>query len=231
MPYAAKAVIQHFYEGTTLQIWITFCLPMKLSSDPLASPVVFDVKPPDAKWIVYLDNIETAITSSEWLDLYTMLLTIETVAAEPDKVAVTYNGPDPDLRTVWNKQWEPWAAIRSYTGWPTTFKIGMILLWSGSIVSIPSGWRLCDGLEGTPDLRDKFVVGAGSTYNPDTTGGATSHIHTSPVHSHEGYLQEGGDIASGANFENTLTIFDTIVTINSTSNLPPYYALCYIMKL
>lgn len=38
---------------------------------------------------------------------------------------------------------------------------GIILLWSGSVVSIPSGWRLCDGTNSTPDLRGKFIIGAG----------------------------------------------------------------------
>ncbi len=42
----------------------------------------------------------------------------------------------------------------------------MIMLWSGAIVDIPAGWALCDGNNGTPDLRDKFIVGAGATFNP-----------------------------------------------------------------
>jgi hypothetical protein len=120
MPYAAKAVIQHEYEDTSLYIWITFCLPMKLSSNPLAEPVIFDVKPPNSKWLIKLDAVETAITSSEWLDLYTMLLTITTIDVSPDKVTVAYDGPDIGLRTAWNKQWEPWAAIESVTGYPFT---------------------------------------------------------------------------------------------------------------
>lgn len=41
-----------------------------------------------------------------------------------------------------------------------TFQSGMIIMWSGSISTIPDGWFLCDGSNGTPDLRDKFVVGA-----------------------------------------------------------------------
>ena len=51
--------------------------------------------------------------------------------------------------------------------------IGGIIMWSGSIVSIPNGWRLCDGTNGTPDLRDKFVVGAGNVYSVNDTGGTT----------------------------------------------------------
>lgn len=57
-------------------------------------------------------------------------------------------------------------------------RIGMIILWYGAIVDIPTGWSLCNGSGGTPDLRDKFVVGAGSTYAVGATGGATTHTHT-----------------------------------------------------
>lgn len=46
---------------------------------------------------------------------------------------------------------------------------GIIVLWGGAIVDIPTGWALCDGFGGRPDLRDKFLIGAGSTYNPDDT--------------------------------------------------------------
>jgi hypothetical protein len=58
----------------------------------------------------------------------------------------------------------------------------MIILWSGSIASIPSGFALCDGTSGTPDLRDRFIVGAGSTYAVDATGGSADA--TLPTHTH-----------------------------------------------
>lgn len=45
----------------------------------------------------------------------------------------------------------------------------MIMIWSGAIVDIPAGWALCDGNNGTPDLRNKIVIGAGDTYNPGDT--------------------------------------------------------------
>jgi len=43
---------------------------------------------------------------------------------------------------------------------------GIICLWHGSVATIPNGWRLCDGTEGTPDLQDKFIIGAGNTFAP-----------------------------------------------------------------
>jgi hypothetical protein len=46
------------------------------------------------------------------------------------------------------------------------YMTGMILIWSGTVATIPDGWHLCDGTEGTPDLRNKFIVGAGDSYDP-----------------------------------------------------------------
>jgi len=53
----------------------------------------------------------------------------------------------------------------------TTVPAGAIIMWSGSIGSIPSGYVICNGSNGTPDLRDSFIVGAGNTYGVGTTGG------------------------------------------------------------
>lgn len=52
--------------------------------------------------------------------------------------------------------------------------IGIIEMWSGAIVDIPIGYKLCDGNNGTPNLVDRFIVGAGSQYNVGDTGGANS---------------------------------------------------------
>lgn len=69
------------------------------------------------------------------------------------------------------------------------FPSGGILMWYGNIASVPSGWFLCNGSNGTPDLRDRFVVGAGSAYSVASTGGTNSVAlsvsemasHTHPV--------------------------------------------------
>jgi len=66
---------------------------------------------------------------------------------------------------------------------------GGIILWSGSIATIPIGWLLCDGTGGTPNLRDRFVVGAGSTYAVGATAGATTATLVAanlPPHAHSG---------------------------------------------
>lgn len=72
------------------------------------------------------------------------------------------------------------------------FAVGQIIMWFGASVSIPAGWKLCNGANGTPDLRDKFIVGAGSAYALSATGGATSgatssngaHTHTTDTPAH-----------------------------------------------
>lgn len=58
---------------------------------------------------------------------------------------------------------------------------GIISMWAGGTHDIPSGWHLCDGTNGTPDLRDRFIVGAGSGYGPGSAGGSTSHTPTITV--------------------------------------------------
>lgn len=55
---------------------------------------------------------------------------------------------------------------------------GLIILWYGSVGSIPSGWALCSGSGGTVDLRGRFVPGAGNTYNPGVTGGSATFLAT-----------------------------------------------------
>lgn len=54
---------------------------------------------------------------------------------------------------------------------------GGIILWSGALTAIPDGWALCDGTQGTPDLRDRFIKGAAAGIAPGLTGGAATHTH------------------------------------------------------
>lgn len=131
---------------------------------------------------------------------------------------------------------------------------GGIIMWYGAIVDVPTGWAICDGTNGTPDLRNRFVVGAGSTYSVGGSGGSAdaivvSHTHTAsvndPGHSHQ-YIRDkdAGSITShqyadsNAGYVNTTTSYTNISVSNSTvgssgtnANLPPYYALAYIMRL
>jgi hypothetical protein len=151
------------------------------------------------------------------------------------------------------------AATKQYVDTSSAAAIpsGFIGMWSGSVASIPTGWLLCDGSNGTPDLRDRFVIGAGSTHTPGATGGnkdaiVVSHTHTAtvtdPGHNHT-YLNDPvpaqhptGTGASDSRGQqnvtyNTSTAATGVTVSNSTTgssgtnaNLPPYYALAYIMK-
>ena len=71
-----------------------------------------------------------------------------------------------------------------------SFVTGMIMMWSGASNAIPSGWLLCDGNNSTPNLVDKFVIGAGSTYAVDDTGGSKDAVIVS--HGHTGNSQSAG---------------------------------------
>jgi len=140
---------------------------------------------------------------------------------------------------------------------PASIPSGCILIWSGSTGSIPSGYVICDGSNGTPDLRNSFVLGAGNAYSVGQTGGSTdaivvSHTHTAtsvvtdPGHQHNfavGYgAQSGANVCVAAtniqNYNvNTGFTGITVATTNQTAgtsgtnaNMPPYYALAYIQK-
>ena len=139
---------------------------------------------------------------------------------------------------------------------------GMIVMWSGAVASIPTGYALCDGTNDTPDLRNRFVVGAGSTYNPNNTGGSANttlpahthtgststtgnHQHTIPHHLVQAvsgtgdidrdneYQQwkalSGQKTGATGNHKHTFTTASS-GTSATNANLPPYYALAFIMK-
>ena len=142
------------------------------------------------------------------------------------------------------------------------FPAGIIAMWSGTIVTIPTGWNLCNGSNGTPDLRNKFIIGAtlddtvaktSVTGSNTQTGGtkdavlvAHNHTLTDPGHFHYSnwvdYTGGGGsgltdpvNPGTGSYHVNTNTQVTGItlaaVGVSGTNeNLPPYYALAFIMK-
>jgi microcystin-dependent protein len=115
--------------------------------------------------------------------------------------------------------------------------IGGIIIWSGS--DIPAKWALCNGLNGTPDLRGKFVLGYNDTYAIGQAGGEEKHkltIEEMPSHNH-GQGAKAGSYQYGA-----VTSYgdDDPVILSATlntggdqphNNMPPYYALAYIMRI
>lgn len=87
------------------------------------------------------------------------------------------------------------AVAQSLTGEYIAVPAGLISMWSGSIASIPSGWVLCDGSNGTPDMRSRFVAGAADSNDLGAVVGASSITLSSnqlPSHTHSGVLVSGG---------------------------------------
>ena len=145
-------------------------------------------------------------------------------------------------------------------------------MWSGTDGNIPTNWALCNGSSGTPNLVDKFIVGRGSAYAADSTGGSThgiipehTHTATGANHGHPvrystqtsgtvtadasgGFVLDGtGTIDYAANNAApgstagdqigqsgslTMTTAQPVGAASTTSaNLPPYYAIAYIMRI
>ena len=168
------------------------------------------------------------------------------------------------------------------TGASGSIPVGGIILWSGTIANIAnlSGWELCDGTNGTPDLRDKFVLGAHSdganagypneqpgasdgsadaTLPSHTHGGGTltaaDHRHIYPGDDHLAFANNvaGWKAQSAANFQMDAdssssgagkmwyTTYSGGLSVSGSTesegaaatnaNLPPYYALAYIMRV
>lgn len=125
--------------------------------------------------------------------------------------------------------------------------VGTIAIWSGAANDIPTSWALCDGKDGRPDLQGRFVLGAGTAHPVGETGGSetvTLNVNQMPMHMHTyktttGFLPRLNDNSSGKfqTLSNTAgSSENTVDTSPSGStkphpNMPPYYALCYIMKV
>lgn len=113
---------------------------------------------------------------------------------------------------------------------------GGIIMFSGEIA--PLGWRICDGSEGTPDLRGRFVLSSGeglrlTKRTLDSTGGEEKHTLTlseMPPHHHHGSNGAIGDYMHQAGYKG-----DTTASSDSAAQphniMPPYYVLAFIMKM
>jgi hypothetical protein len=129
------------------------------------------------------------------------------------------------------------AAVTADDGVPS----GGIVMWSGSTTNIPSGWTLCDGTDGAPDLRNRFVAGAGDEYNVGDTGGEKehtlsknempSHTHTETRASYDGGRDGGTGVENGGGtvYQNTQT--SSAGGDQPHENRPRFYSLAYIYKL
>ena len=125
---------------------------------------------------------------------------------------------------------------------------GMIVMWYGNANAVPNGWALCNGSNGTPDLRNRFIIGAGSSYGLGATGGEVNHTLTyneMPSHKHiipwgenGGFNPPYGKYGNADNYGSGDSDGDNYWCYSSPegggqahNNMPPYYGLYFIMKL
>ena len=108
---------------------------------------------------------------------------------------------------------------------------GVIVLWWGQPADIPAGWALCDGGPGRPDCRDAFIVGAGNSYVVASRGGGLTHQHDFDGDGHYHQISSGSAIAAGENYDEVTDEDYATGTTEDADSRPPYFALCYIIKL
>ncbi|SCW29981.1 phage tail protein [Ancylobacter rudongensis] len=112
---------------------------------------------------------------------------------------------------------------------PGTLPKGAVIMWSGDPKDVPAGWALCDGSNGTLDMRARFPVGAdGGSFGLGKPGGSASHNHAI-VHNIE---LKATRLADGKLFEVLSPgILEIRCVTDHASNLPPYRSLHFLMKL
>lgn len=124
----------------------------------------------------------------------------------------------------------------------SSFPSGGIIIWSGSETNIPSGWVICDGNNGTPDLRGRFILGSSNSHTIGSVGGEETHILTvneMPRHIHSINVGTGRTLRGTAMGDNTSNYSASNKSSNTSytgntqahNNMPPYYVLCFIMKV
>lgn len=215
-----------------------------------------------------LNSAATGIVGGQWIVRNTTTnpgatnytVTISPISGGGTSVVV----PQGSITTIYSDGTD----IRAVDSTAARFPVGGIIMWSGTIATIPTGWFLCNGSNGTPDLRDRFIVGARQddagvaktniTGTLTQTGGnkdaiVVEHTHTIEIeeaglHSHKYYpfgINSGSGFGTADTFQafnppEILTASDGLhthpATIDSAgasgdnANLPPYYALAYIMR-
>jgi hypothetical protein len=265
---------------------------LELAGGTMTGYISLHADPSSSMHAVNKGYVDTAIGTS-LAQYYTISQTYsrsEMDTRYAQKSGATMTGP---LTLASNPSASLQAATKQYVD-NIALPAGVIVMWSGVAATIPSGWSLCDGSNGTPDLRDRFIVGAGSTYSPGNTGGTTSHSHTITVasttltvaqipahnhavtdpghahsvydpghaHSYTGLVTNQPHPTGSASFEargsaagyttgasgTGIAIYGAATGIsiqntgssqghthtaseNTVDHRPPYYALCFIMKL
>ncbi len=134
-------------------------------------------------------------------------------APSQDCGIVVERGTSTDVEIRWNESADKWQFTNdgsTYTDFSvgSSFPSGGIIMWSGAENAIPSGWVLCNGSNSTPDLRNRFVVGAGTggSYSVGNNGGSNdatlvSHDHTTNNHTHS--FSDSGSFSGDTGYFNT----------------------------
>jgi len=144
-----------------------------------------------------------------------------------------YNLPYPELTDPPNGPSQIQAlAVAVEAAFGVAFPVGGIIMWSGTLATIPAGWALCNGANGTPDLRGRFIVGAstdtggtnsGASYNKGATGGADSTVlNTSHLPAHTHTMQAAGTHHHGTWYRQIYAISGSSLAL-ATSNATPIF--------
>lgn len=109
--------------------------------------------------------------------------------------------------------------------------IGGIIMWHGLLADIPDTYALCDGTNGTPDLREKFIRGSANGVDPGGGGGNVNHTHTFLGDGHQHGVPAGSGQQLGTDRAIITTSNPATGTTDAEDGRPPFYDIAYIMKL
>jgi len=129
------------------------------------------------------------------------------------------------------------GAVEAVSGGVSFFLVprGAIIMWSGALSTIPAGWQLCNGSNGTPDLTNRFIYGVGPTENPGAWGDTSNHSHVVDIPQfNTGFMYGVWGWAvgwDGPTAGHTHTVDPPAQTSTQVQTLPPYFKLAYIIKL
>ena len=240
---------------TTAKIADSQITNAKIAGDAVTTAKIADDAITTAK--IANDAVDTAqmatnsVTTLKLVDESVTLAKLEHGTSSNDgKFLRANNGADPTFETI---------------SIPSSFVTGMIIMWNSTVASIPSGWVLCDGNNSTPDLRDKFIVGAKQDDSgtaktnvsgslTQTGGSATDSVtstgnwygatrigqygtndnakqlsigHTTTVYAHSGNRFQR---LTGYRYDISTLTLNNIEVSGTADTIPPYFALCFIMK-
>lgn len=156
-PYAAKAIVQWEWLGSYIFVWVTFKYPMNQT-----------VKPSHDLWECRVNGVIKNLIDTAWQDEFTIRLFVVDVNTLPDRVTLEYDGPHKNLRTTWDKQWEPWGPILGYRAMGSP--------WSGT--KTHSALGPTDNV----DVADIGILFIDCSANNVTIGGFTGGIDGQHLH-------------------------------------------------